>query len=567
MSRTAAIELNETDAKVVQVSWSRKTGPLLEKAFRVPFGPLGRDGEAARERGARLRDALRQHKVHTAEAVLVVPKQSATLRRVRLPSADPGELASMARFEAEKLIPFNVERHIITHAIVGSHGLEGTDVLLAAIDESVMAPMLESLSAAGVDPAVAEVSSLAVGYAAFEKLDGAEATQCQALVQIGWSHTDIAIYNGGELVATRSVLHGVRNLLEDLSRALQTELALGPETLGALDALNPSEYQPTRRSSSQSVKREVEAGAEFEILEATNAGDSPLLSDPVPAVNGWVGKLATNLRRTYEFSLREYAIPPLKRVLLTGEGAMIRHLAQAVETQLDIPVAAFDPLAEVPRGEKAGIDEPMVPAYACAYGAALRLARDGSDSTVNLLPPALLQRRRHSEMLVHYVATGAMVLVAALMVVIWMWSSGQHRAEQYRRYETYTADLGGLVGDIEDMRDRIAIIKGIKSERAGALQILDGISAYEPIGISTSGGRLSLTDFEFRLGEEIRVTGHALEIEDINKFVYYLKNLKNEKGELMFENVDIRTQNPTSLPRRDQTIYEFEIVGLLFLEG
>ncbi|MBX3730025.1 MAG: pilus assembly protein PilM [Candidatus Sumerlaeia bacterium] len=563
MPRTAAIELNENDAKVVQVLHSRKTGVQLEKAFRVAFATAAKDEEGIRERAARLKEALREHRLQATEIALVVPKQSATVRKVRLPSTDPAELASMARFEAEKIIPFNVERHIVTHALVATHGIEGSDVLLAAIDETVMDPLVQTLTAAGIEPAVADVSSLALATSVFGRLDETLARQCFAIAQVGWTHTDMTLFNNGEIVTTRSVLHGVRNLLADLQTHFGLAEPLGPEALIGLDALEPSAFRPGRLAS-PAPSAAGSAPAPFEILEAGPNGDAA--HDPGGIVESWTHKLVTNLRRTYEFSLREYAIPPLKHVLITGEAALVRNLAPAVQAQLNVPVQSHNPLADVARAEKSDIDDRLLAAYAGAYGSALRLATQGEGGGINLLPPRLLAQRRQSEMMVHYVATGAMALVALLVVVLWMWSAGRYRSEQYRRYDEYTAELNELVRDIDDMRDRMRVIREIRSERAGALQILDGISQYGEIAESTNGGRVALTDFEFVLGVEVRIRGHALEIEDINKFVYYLKNLQNERGQVMFENVDVRSQNPTTLPRRDRTIYEFEIIGLLFLE-
>ena len=57
-----------------------------------------------------------------------------------------------------------------------------------------------------------------------------------------------------------------------------------------------------------------------------------------------------------------------------------------------------------------------------------------------------------------------------------------------------------------------------------------------------------------------------MSIEDINKFIYYLKNSRNEKGQAMFDAIDIVAQSPDQLPQRPQTIYRFELLAFLLGE-
>lgn len=109
--------------------WETVKGTFVLKSFvKFPiekFGEKHEDSESNQATVAALRQAVRATGYKISEAVVVIPKQWVTVRAVTLPSTEPAELADMARFEAQRYIPFNVERHIISHHILRMEGLAG----------------------------------------------------------------------------------------------------------------------------------------------------------------------------------------------------------------------------------------------------------------------------------------------------------------------------------------------------------------------------------------------------------------------------------------------------------
>lgn len=558
MPQYLGLELTDVDVRAVVLSATRKTAPELVRAFRVAFDDVPRDAEnAAAERGRRLRDALRENGVAgSTQTAIVVPKQSATVRRVRLPSVDPDELASMAAFEAEKIIPFNVERHIVSQCITRQHEIEGSDVLLAAIDGEVMQGWLDPIVAARLEPVAADVSSLALTYARLAAPDGdALRKGCVALLHVGVLHTDITILLEGEVVTTRSVTHGLRNMASELKGAWGLEKDMVPADFASLDVRTPETFRPAGASA------EAAAPADDETVPVV-VGMDRRRETSTNIVRAWVQKLLTNIQRTYEFALREFSLPAVDHLHLSGDGALLKGLGETLTANLGVPTEVFSPLGTIKRGPGAAIDEALLPCFAVAYGAALRLAKEEHAHHINVLPPEMISRQVASQQRLQFVVTGCIALVALVMVGVWWFARAEVDRVSAERYAGYIEEMEPLTREVGDKQRRMEIIEDIRADKTGALDILEAISAYPDIGPTTRNGRLTLKEFTFTIDEEVRIAGDALTPEDVNKFLLYLQDLKKPSGNL-FVAVDSQGVTPGTLPRRDTPIYSFQLVGRL----
>ncbi|MCB2154241.1 pilus assembly protein PilM [bacterium] len=557
MPRAIAIELSEADAKVLQLRHQKKKGMRLERILRVSFEGIERGEEATEQRGARLRDALKSLRLSSAPISLVIPKQSTTVRKVHLPSTEPSEIASMAHFEAEKFIPFNVERHIIGHQVMETKGLEGSEVMLAAVDEEVMQQWYNVTHAAGLDPSFGDVSTLAqtYGFLAGSTEDDLKGTV--ALVNIGIVHTDITLLRDGEIVTTRSMMHGLQNLLRELGEAFHLDRPLHIEELKNLNVLEPDGFRlptpaaPSVGTEDQPTDEELQViGPGERENGTTNVGDR---------VRGWVQKLIINLQRTYEFALREFSVPSVERVCISGEGTILDGIEHALVLHLGVSVSFYNPLEKIERDAKAEIDPELLPAFAAVYGAARRLALEEEDSGINLLPQSVMEAQEQSERRFQLIISGTMVVIACVMGFLLYSAGAEHRTLKAERFEEDIDKINVVLSDVDDMRQRLDFLKGNYSDRSRAMDILEAISAYPQIGPQPRG-RLTLDEFQFKLGDEVQIDGTAMSIEDINKFLVYLQKQENESGPL-FTSADTRNQNTTTLPGRNQAVYQFQIVG------
>ncbi len=569
MSQALAIELTDVEAKLLQLTVSKKGSVSLERAVRVVFPEGERTEEAVTERAKLIRAALKSGGFNTsAPACVVVPKQSATVRRVRLPSNEPREIAAMAAFEAEKIIPFNVERHIISTAMLADRELEGSDVLITAVDAPVMEQWLAHASGSGIEFGSADVSSLGTVYALREEEDLSKSEGCIAIVHVGEIHSEITLICEGELVTTRSVMHGLRTLCRILRKDFRLERELEIPELNRLNVLEPDEWVPD--GVARQALRDPDGTREaIDLSSVEDAGgvrveEATALRTQTAGkhVREWVQKLVVNFQRTYEFGTREYALPAMSRIYLGGEGLLLAALDEALQLNLGVEVRAFNPAAKAAKAPKAVLDEVLLPIFAPAFGSALRLAREEHETHINLLPSEMIARQIRSERRLQTVITACIAAVALAMGFYWYGTRASLMSQQLGAYNAHVTELGGLVSELDDMSKRMDIIQGIRSERAGALDILDAISNYPGIGPVTQNGKLVLVSLDFQMGNEVLLRGETLSIEDVNDFIRYLAALR-KNGEPVFRAVDQQSVDPTTLPRRDRTIYRFQVLARL----
>lgn len=560
-----AIDATDADLKFALASWDKKRGLQLERVFTVDFSDLGKDEAAMGQRTARLREKLKsaQDRLPAGESALLVPKQNCIARRVRLPTNEPEELRQMARFEGEKLIPFNVERHIISHTVLKAHGIEGTDVLIAAIDEPVMSRFLSVVSAAGIEPAFAEVSSVALSES-FLGMNPPEASDSPVvLLHIGTVHCDITILHKGMLVTTRSILNGMLSLVQELNGEVTPALA-EPVKLERQAMIPASD---SRISVPMVLKMDLNEPAPVSL-------DDPALADQPPTrqnmtIRAWIMKLVTNVRRTYEFALREAQLPPIGRIYLTGEGASMTGMTEALRVNLGVEVEVFNPLAAIPRAPGLGVDEATLLTYAPLHAALLRLqtemetASGSAPTRTNLLPAAVIERRRMLETKMLLAVTAALVFIAGIMGYLYHLNEQDYQNYRIDQLAKANEEMAPLVKELKEKEEKLKIIERIRSNRASAMALLDAVSAYPDMGPVTADGRLTLTTFKYSSGQEVVIEGQALAVSDISRFVTYLEGLGGD-GQKFFTDVQPRTQAPTELPRRDVTVYSFSIAGTLY---
>jgi len=591
-----AFDLTPDDCKVVQLV--RQKTIQVRRALVIPFPPSEEEGEKAVAVKAHVvREALRAHKLQPLNPVLVVPKHSATVRSVFLPSVEPNEIEGMARFEAEKIIPFNVERHVISHTVLTQESIGGSRVLLAAVDEPIISESLHVLTQAGVDPTASQVSSLALADA-WRRDNPSPPEGVTALVNIGSVHTDITLLNKGVLLTARSALHGTSSLLTQLGETLNSPRPLTLLDLLRLDAREPGLYTvPPVPPVSPSIAGGLPAGpaasapalppeggatsepvpdgvpslpidpptpgrdpAPFEIVPSSDDPDAT--TGPVAdIVRQWIGRLLTEIRRTFEFARREFDIGNMDFIRLSGEGALIQGLEQNLTVTLGAEVSVFSPLSEVSVAPKQPeIDPAILPVFAIATGGALHGLWPGA-YLINLLPSEIVERQESQARRLALMLLGAMALIA--LTVTYLYFSGLYnwRQERLSRYERYNARMETEVKELKEKKRKIAILEEYQRDRAYSLGILNAISAYPKIGPANKNGRLTITNFVYTSGDEVKIEGHSLDIPDIFDFVSYLEKIEID-GKRAFRHVQVRSHSPKDLSGRPN-VYAYQLICYL----
>jgi type II secretion system protein L len=137
---------------------------LVETSGRAPrvVGSWREERDPGRPAAEQLRAMIDRHCTQRPDAVAsALPGAAVSHRVLRLPFSDAARLAATVPFELESLVPFDVESGVIAFTAVQRDGA-GATVLAAIAQRRDVQAHLELLAAAGVDPAVVDLGTLAV---------------------------------------------------------------------------------------------------------------------------------------------------------------------------------------------------------------------------------------------------------------------------------------------------------------------------------------------------------------------------------------------------------------------
>ncbi|MEO8377356.1 MAG: pilus assembly protein PilM [Candidatus Sumerlaeota bacterium] len=544
MARYTVLELTENEARILQVGKTRKTEAAVEQAFVVDFSDLEKDEEGAAARAKRLQEKVKERKVTPGEAGIIIPKNNSILRTAQLPSADIDELRSMAMFEAEKFIPFNVERHIISNGILRQDEVQGSHVLITAVDRPVMEAALALATAAQLEPVIAEVSSIALVRAFTHSPIGQEQHSGSVLLlNVGRTQTDISIMVDGMLMNSRSQNIGYQKLATDLKEARGDAQTLSLAGLRSLNLMAPDDAQ-------YAPDDQREGGG-------NKTGD---------AVRGWIQRVVRFTRQTFEFAAREQGIPTSSRIYLCGEGNLLPGFAQALAINLKVEVLPFDSLTAVPRAAGAALDEESLAAMCNAWGTAIRLIeedemRELPRDRVNLLPPEMVLQQASAEKKMLLAISGFMVVITMLLLFVAYSTRANAMKELTRRYTNYNKNMRTYVDTLDEKEKQLDIIKKITTDRANPMYILNEIAKFDGAGSVASGGTLTIEEFKYGTTKDITISGYAVASEDIVRFSDYLEKLKVGEKQV-FSTVGLPQPTGEDLPGR-KTVWKFTLTAVL----
>ncbi|MGI8906442.1 MAG: pilus assembly protein PilM [Candidatus Sumerlaeaceae bacterium] len=585
MAASLAIEFTDVDCKLVHVE--RGKGGRLTVRVMSSFELSKDENVEARvtQRAQLLRDALKAGKIKPQAVRVVIPKNFVMARTVTLPSVDENEIVGMARFEAERHIPFNADRHIVSHHTLSKQGMQGSDVLLAAVDQPIAQEYLDVCAKAGLTVEGISVSSLAVFNAFAAAEPTALAERVVAVVNIGRAGTDLVIATNGNVTFTRGSTLGLNKLLAELESAgLERPFEL--QDLSQVDALEPHLYFRRPGSSPaepvpviydelasvhgaipppppipdgfsavgggqadinmSGIYRSGASSAAAEISAHLIPPSEAVAPDNPGAVafRGWLIRVLQEVKRTYEFAHREFDIPLITHIYLAGEGTAIHNLSQYFRVNFSVEASVFDPLRGAqPTKKLPQSARDRSAAFAAAIGA---LVADATPHAVrvNLLPMEYLQRRLAKKQQRSYIVTGVLLLAALGMGYMYMSDKFEQKRDMLSELLDRNAKDKTRVGDLESKKQRLEIIRSNVQEDQGALEVLEKLSE-----LSLVPSKVTLTRFEYKKGDFVKVQGHAKDLSSANQVVAELRKMQTPDGRLYFDEAkmddnSLATRNP-----------------------
>lgn len=428
-------------------------------------------------------------KASGAPFTISLPKQQGIMRTVTLPSIEAAELNQMARFEIERYIPFHAERHCSGYHVMRKMGVEGSEVVMAAIDGPVVQRAVDAAQAGDLNPTGVTLSSVALCnsliFTRREWLQG----KTVAVLAIGLDTLDLVLMTDGRIIFARSVSIDLRSVLE-------ARLGWGGD-------------DPKSRPDLARLAHMARMTDCMKAQMQTGEGDS---NDTLLA--GWLGRVVQEIRRTYDFARREMKCPPVEAVVITGEGAILNNIDEYFRANIDAEVLVVNPLAGL-----AGAGGHKFPfdgfEFAIAFGAAVAGSLEGA-YRIDLTPADHYKNQARKRTRRKLTVSGA-ILAVTLILAGASWYRYQTIHQQYlEAYNDVLREIRPQATELNEKKKRLEIIARYMNDPNNAMTVLSNIGNSQTM--PTHAGTASVRTVAYTMNQSILITGHAKNPIELNRF-------------------------------------------------
>jgi len=440
-----------------------------------------------------LKLACKNLKLSQGPTTVSLPRHRAVMRTILLPSAEESELEQMARFEAERHIPFNAGRHCIGFHTMRTHGVEGSDVVLAAIDGPVVHEVVDAMLDTALTPHGITLSSISLANSLELSLGQPVNEKTLAAIAIGIDCTDIVLMSEGLIIYARSIPLDLRSLLESWS--------------GYHEETGEKDNRP-------GLQRLALAARMIDCLNFENqAGQGPGSRDLTTQTREWLTRLTRELGQTWDYAHRQMDCPEIDSIHITGEGGLLPNLDGYIrKTTGKTSVDIFNPVADLP-----GASDQKFPfeglEFTVALGGILGQDKESTYYNLDLTPQGYYQRIARRRLIRKILTSSAFTIITLCLGV----ASYLHHMDinklRLGAYEKANVRMEEPVSTLDEKGRKIEIISPFVSDDNSALKVLEGI-----VDSSLIPSRVTLSRIEFERGKIVFIEGEARIAPDILAF-------------------------------------------------
>jgi len=277
---------------------------------------------------------------------IVVPAQAVVIRLMPVPVGMPDdELADVVTQEATNHVPFPIADANLDWALMPAtertdfDGVRRVDVILAAIQRSIIEAYWRMADAAGAKLGRVEIYSLAVIRAMALSGYLGSSGHLSMIVNMRQDATDINIVRSCMPLFGRSVMLGVEAMTEAVSRSLDMQFDQALDMLPEISLFSPAPQDPKMGQAAQ-VARTI------------------------------FGDIADELSKSLEFYRSQVGDVKMDQIILAGPGCMVPNLDQFFMNKLNVRTVISDPMRDI-RHDETEIVERMRPILAALIGSAI----------------------------------------------------------------------------------------------------------------------------------------------------------------------------------------------------
>jgi type IV pilus assembly protein PilM len=286
-----------------------------------------------------------------------VSNQKVIVRNIDMPEMTEAELIGAIEYQAQDYIPIPVEDAVLDFQILGRRtdldGQPRQEVLLVAAQRTMVETLLSSLKQAGLKVSGVDVSSLALVRAlvpgASFLADPAQTGVCRGLVDVSSSVSTLVVAVDDVLKFTRVINFSSDRFARVISeqRGVPFEDASGlAQTVGLPGPLAPEGDVYSPEVVAETQQQAGKAAAE----------------------------LVDEIRRSFDYYQGQEGATPVKELVLSGRGTLVRNLDAHLSEALELPVVIGNPLSRVSNNSSSLSDDTLAligPSLAVAIGLAL----------------------------------------------------------------------------------------------------------------------------------------------------------------------------------------------------
>lgn len=365
-AKVIGLDIGSTAIRGVELKSNGKSKPNLTRAFSVdlPVGAVSR-GEVihADVVTAALRKLWSEGKFKSKNVILGTGNQRTLVRDLTLPKASLRQIRESLPFHVQSMLQMPTEGSIFDfYPISESDAGEGPSIngLLIATEKNAVAANVRATERAGLTATEVELIPFALARII---MSGSPMKGTVAVVDVGGSTTTIVIARDGVPWFVRIIPFGG----EDLTQALQTQLEISFR--------EAEELKSQLRFLSSWEKSDGITGTTSNCACSKCVSEETLADDPrtLGVLQAVSNELLGSLRNTINYFNNTHSDECVEQVFLTGGGAQLGGLAEALSEVIVLPVSQPDPftMVSLPRKLKS-IGNRNSATFSVALGLALR---------------------------------------------------------------------------------------------------------------------------------------------------------------------------------------------------
>lgn len=334
-AKLLGLDIGSTAIRAVETSHSR-SGTVVTGCAQVPL-PAGAVQGGIVHDAATVTAALKKLRADSRfrgrKVVLAVTHPQLFIREMSLPSLPKHEIRKALPFQVHDMLPLPVEQSVLDFVPLDPPGADQTvrGLLIAVPKESV----IETVGA--VDRAGLQVTRVDLAQLALLRAVSLLDSQVEAIIDIGAQSSSVVVHNDGRPLIVRRIPWGSAEITQVL-----------------VDRLGCSYQEAESLKSRIGLREDIDPRVAGMIRDA-------------------VGPFLNELGSSFAYLISGDRHTQVTRLVMSGGGAMLPGLLDALRTQLSVTVLPANPLirlAEARRGRQQELDR-FLPSAAISIGLTL----------------------------------------------------------------------------------------------------------------------------------------------------------------------------------------------------